>query len=177
VIDPTNGQLWWNETTGGTQPNSYYVGNVLAPLKLAIATAGKRKPQTREYQFNAFTNFRFSGFTEKPWLKPLSVGSAIRWADKSAIGYLAGAPDPDGVIRTLDKTKPVYDKALAHVDFTASYALQLFSSKIRARVQLNIRNVGENTHLQRIGVNPDGSYWNYRIVDPTQYILTTTFDL
>ncbi len=177
VIDPTNGVLWWNEFTGGTQPNSYYVGNVLSPLKLAIATAGKRKPQTREYQFNAFTNFRFSGITEKPWLKPLSVGGAVRWADKSAIGYFGAAPDPDGVIRSLDKNQPIYDKALAHFDFTGSYAFQLFSNKVRGRVQLNIRNIGENTHLQRIGVNPDGTYWNYRIVDPTQYILTTTFDL
>ena len=177
TVDPTNGQLWWNETTGGTQPNSYYVGNVLSPLKLAIATAGKRKPQTREYQFNAFTNFRLRGITETSWLKPLSVGGAVRWADKAAIGYLGSAPDPDGVIRSLDKNQPVYDKALAHFDLTASYELRLFSDKIRAQVQLNVRNLGETTHLQRIGVNPDGTYWNYRIVDPAQYILTTTFSL
>ena len=177
VVDPTNGQLWWNETTGGTQANSYYVGNVLSPLKLAIATAGKRKPQTREYQFNVFTNFRFSGITGNKHLKPLALGGALRWADKAAIGYLGSAPDPDGVIRSLDKTQPIYDKALAHVDLNASYALSLFSNKVRARIQFNIRNFGENTHLQRIGVNPDGNYWNYRIVDPAQYILTTTFDL
>jgi outer membrane receptor protein involved in Fe transport len=176
VVDPTNGQLWWNETTGGTQPNSYYVGNVLSPLKLAIATAGKRKPQTREYQFNAFTNVRLAGFTENRWLKNMAVGGALRWADKSAIGYYGSAPDPDGVIRSLDKTRPIYDKALAHVDLTASYDLRILSNKVRAHVQLNIRNVGENTHLQRIAVNPDGTYWNYRIIDPTQYLLTTTFD-
>lgn len=177
TVDPTNGQLWWNETTGGTQPNSYYVGNVLSPLKLAIATAGKRKPQTREYQFTILSNFRFAGFTENARLKPLTIGGAVRWADKAAIGYLGAAPDADGVIRSLDKTKPIYDKALAHLDLNASYQLKLFSDKVRARVQLNVRNAGENTHLQRIGVNPDGNYWNYRIIDPTQYILTTTFDL
>ena len=177
VVDPTNGQLWWNETTGGTQANSYFVGNVLSPLKLAIATAGKRKPQTREYQFNAFTNFRLAGITENKRLKPLTIGGALRWADKAAIGYYGAAPDADGAIRSLDKNRPIYDKALAHLDLTASYDLRLFSNKVRARVQLNIRNVGESTHLQRIAVNPDGNYWNYRIIDPTQYILTTTFDL
>ncbi|MSU24160.1 MAG: hypothetical protein EXS32_10105 [Opitutus sp.] len=179
AIDPATGkrQLWWNQTVGGNQPNSYFVGNVLSPLKLAIATAGKRKPQTREYQFNAFTNFRFAGITENKRLKPLNVGGALRWADKAAIGYYGAAPDADGAIRSLDKTRPIYDKALAHVDLNASYNLRLFKDKVRARVQLNIRNVGENTHLQRIAVNPDGNYWNYRIIDPTQYILTATFDL
>ena len=179
AIDPATGkrQLWWNQAVGGNQPNSYFVGNVLSPLKLAQATAGKRKPQTREYSFNAFTSFRFAGVTENPRLKPLSVGGALRWADKAAIGYYGAAPDADGAIRSLDKTRPIYDKALAHVDLNASYDLKLFRNKVRTRVQLNIRNVGENTHLQRIAVNPDGNPWNYRIVDPTQYILTTTFDL
>jgi outer membrane receptor protein involved in Fe transport len=178
-IDPATGHrtLWWNETTGGTQPQSYYIGNVLSPLKLAIATAGKRKPQTREYTFNAFSNFQFSGITENRWLRPLGIGGALRWADKAAIGYFGSAPDPDGVIRSLDKTRPIYDKALAHVDLSASYDWRFFSNKVRMHVQLNVRNFGENTHLQRIGVNPDGNYWNYRIIDPTQYILTTTFDL
>jgi hypothetical protein len=177
VVDPITNVLWWNETTGGTQPNSYFVGNVLAPLKLAIATAGKRKPQTREYQFNFVTNFRLAGITENKWLKPLAVGGAVRWADKAAIGYYGAAPDPDGVIRSLDKNRPIFDKALAHLDLNANYYFRMFHDKVRARVQLNVRNFGENTHLQRIGVNPDGNYWNYRIIDPAQYILTTTFDL
>jgi hypothetical protein len=107
----------------------------------------------------------------------VAVGGALRWADKAAIGYLGSAPDSDGVVRSLDPDHPVYDKALTHIDLNASYDLRLFSNKVHARVQLNIRNVGETTHLQRIAVNPDGNYWNYRIIDPAQYILTTTFDL
>jgi len=154
VVDPTNGQLWWNETTGGTQANSYYVGNVLSPLKLAIATAGKRKPQTREYQFNAFTNVRLAGFTDNRWLKNMAVGGAVRWADKSAIGYYGAAPDR--MASSVRSTKPgrFMTRRWAHADLTASYDLRILSNKVRAHVQLNIRNVGENTHLQRIAVNP-----------------------
>ena len=177
VVDPTNGQLWWNETIGGTNPQSYYIGNVLSPLKLAIATQGKRKPQTREYTFNAFTNYRLAGITENRWLKQVSVGGAIRWADKAAIGYFGSAADSDGVVRSLDPSRPIFDHAQLHVDLNASYSMRLFNNKVRARVQLNVRNFMENTPLQRIAVNPDGNYWNYRIVDPAQYLLTTTFDL
>ena len=31
--------------------------------------------------------------------------------------------------------------------------------------------------LQPIAANPDGSIWNYRIIDPRQFILSTSFDL
>ena len=50
-------------------------------------------------------------------------------------------------------------------------------NKVRGRVQLNVRDALENGRLQRIAVNPDGTPWNYRIIDPRQFILTTTFDL
>jgi hypothetical protein len=42
---------------------------------------------------------------------------------------------------------------------------------------LNVRNITESGHLQGVGVNPDGQFWQYRIVDPRQYILSASFDL
>jgi len=44
-------------------------------------------------------------------------------------------------------------------------------------VQLNVRNIFERGRLQAVAVNPDGQPYAYRIIDPRQFILTTTFDL
>ncbi|MEO5960258.1 MAG: hypothetical protein ABIZ49_07845 [Opitutaceae bacterium] len=91
--------------------------------------------------------------------------------------FLAGAPEADGVVRSLDGNRPVFDKATINMDLLGSYDFRFNQNKIRARVQLNVRNALEGGRLQRISVNPDGTPWNYRIIDPRQFILTTTFDL
>jgi outer membrane receptor protein involved in Fe transport len=181
---PAAGELWWtggNGQGGFGTPVNYFTQNVQTPLNLAITTQGKKKPQTREYSFNMLTNFQLAGLgtlaDSHKWLRSMSVGGSYRWASKGAIGYLAGAPDPDGVVRTLDRTKPFFDSPQGNLDLNLSYRTRLFRDKIGARFQLNIRNATENGHLKGVAVNPDGSYYQYRIIDPRQFIFTTTFDL
>jgi hypothetical protein len=179
VKDPT-GALWWTTRLGSDGiPRDYYVGNVESPLNLAITTQGKRKPQTREYTAKATTNFQLAGLgLDNKVLRNMSVGGSARWASKSAIGYLAAPADSDGVIRRLDRDRPVYDKPVTNIDVFFSYnGVRLFNNKVRASFQVNISNVTESGHLQGVAVNPDGKYWNYRIVDPRQFIFTTRFDL
>ncbi len=179
VRDPA-GELWWTTRLGSTGiPRDYYTGNIEAPLNLAITTQGKRKPQTREYTAKGTTSFQLAGLgLENRFLKAMSVGGSARWASKGAIGYLAAPADADGVIRRLDANKPVYDKPVTNVDVFLSYnGLRLFNNRVRASFQLNISNITENGHLQGVAVNPDGRYWNYRIIDPRQFVFTTRFDL
>ncbi len=168
------GVNWWTSRIGsGGVPRDFYTGNVSAPLKLAIANQGKPRSQVREWRFNALTNYQFT----QGKLKNLSIGGAVRWEDKAAIGFRGAAPEADGVIRSLDGDKPLYDKARYYVDLMTGYNLRFHDNKIRARIQLNVRNVFEDGRLQAVAVNPDGSPFAYRIVDPRQFILTTTFDL
>ena len=101
----------------------------------------------------------------------------MRWKDKASIGFRGAAPDVDGIVRSLDGNRPVYDKARAYFDLSASYNLRLFHSKVRTRIQFNVRNVLESGRLQAIAVNPDGQPFANRIIDPRQFILSTTFDL
>lgn len=166
------GVSWWTYNNGGT-PLSFYTGSVAAPLKLATANQGKPRTQVREWRFNVLTKYQFT----QGRLKGFDVGGAVRWEDKASIGFLGAAPDPDGVVRSLDITKPVYDKARYYVDASAGYNLRLFNDKIRAHIQLNVRNVFERGRLQAIAVNPDGTPYAFRIIDPRQVILSTTFDL
>ncbi len=172
------GNLWWTTADGGDVPSTYYFQNVRTPLDLAITTQGKKKPQTREYTFNFITNYRLAGIAgDRKWMRNMDVGGSWRWASKGAIGYLAGVPDSDGVVRRLDANKPVYDEARSSFDLSLSYRTRLFRDRIGARFQLNVRNVTENGSLRGVAVNPDGQYWQYRIIDPRQFILTTTFSL
>ncbi len=82
-----------------------------------------------------------------------------------------------GVVRELDANKPVYDQARLAVDLSASYRRRLFSDRVRAKFRLNVRHVQESGSLQAAGVNPDGRPFAYRINDPRQFILSTTFNL
>jgi hypothetical protein len=177
-----DGSLWWETRQGSNGvPRDYYALNIQTPLNLAITTQGKRKPQTREYTLNFITNYQLAGLTglaeRQTWLKNTAVGGSYRWASRGAIGYLAGVPDSDGVVRVLDRTKPVYDKARGSANVLLTYRTRLFNNRVATRFQLNVNNVTENGRLQPIAVNPDGRPWNYRIIDPRQFIFTTSFDL
>lgn len=170
--------LWWDTAETGDVPSSYYFTNVRTPLDLAITTQGKKKPQTREWTFNGLTNYKLAGIAgDRKWLRNMEVGGAVRWSSKGAIGYLGGLPDADGQVRRLDPNKPVYDKAQTSIDLSASYRFRMFNDRIATRLQLNVRNVTESGSLRGVAVNPDGQYWQYRIIDPRQFILTATFDL
>ena len=154
----------------------WYLANISTTLSQASANAGKPRPQTREWRFAGTTNFRFSGITEHKWLKRLSLGGTVRWEDQAAVGFHGTPPEADGVIRGLDPTRPIHDQARFYTDIVAGYDVRLFH-KLRTRLQLNVRNVFEDGRLQPIAYNPDGEAWNYRIIDPRQFILTATFDL
>lgn len=178
VKDP-NGDLWWTTRLGSNGiPRDYFTGNIEAPLNLAITTQGKRKPQTREYTFRMTTNYQLAGLVpDHKWLKSMAVGGSYRWASKGAIGYLAAPADADGVIRRLDRDRPVFDKPVGNLDLLLSYNTRLFRNKVRTTFQLNVSNVTESGHLQGVAVNPDGKFWQYRIIDPRQFVFTTRFDL
>lgn len=174
---PFDGSAYWNGTyrVANLTPENWYLQNLLAPMKLAVATQGKIRTQHREWAAAVLTNYKFRGSTDNKWLKPLDIGGAVRWNDKAIIGYLGAAPESDGVVRDLDPNKPVYDEARYTFDLSAGYTIRM--RKGSCRLQFNVSNVLEDGRLQAVAVNPDGTPWAFRIVDPRQFILTATFDL
>jgi hypothetical protein len=186
IIDPRVGTPWIDTGYNGDAPNptsgtprTFLTNNVVNPLAIVQATEGKARPQTRKWRFNLNTNYRLAGLTEQKHLKRMSVGGAVRWESKGAIGYY-GVP-VGGVIEAatrLDPDRPIYDKAHAYFDAFATYTTRLFGDKVRARFQLNVRNIQESrAHLQPVGAYPNGQPHTFRIIDPRVFIFTTTFDL
>ncbi|WP_158277640.1 TonB-dependent receptor plug domain-containing protein [Opitutus sp. ER46] len=178
IKDPVSGELWWTTAwSNGTIPRDFYTNNVNANLKLAIALQGKRRTQTREYHLSYLTSFSLAAISENRWIKPIDIGGSVRWEDKASIGYLAGAADSDGIVRQYDPNKPVWQSGNTYCDLWTKYRLNFFRGKVRCTLQLNVNNVFENGRLQAVAINPDGTPWAYRIIDPRQFILSAKFDL
>lgn len=165
-----------NTGVGATQRvQDWFFTNVDAVVRTAKRLEGKATPEQREWRWNAITNYAFT----QGRLKGFGVGGAARWESEAAIGYLGSAPDPDGMIRSLDVNRPVFDDTKMHFDFWLSYTfrgLPWIGDKVRTKVQLNVRDALENGGLEPIAVNPDGRPTAFRIVEPRQWYLTATLD-
>jgi len=152
-----------------------YYDNIVTP-QVAIASdlEGQAAPNQRKWRWSYLTNYQFSSGK----LKGLAIGGNVRWEDKAVIGYY-GRPNTAAGTTDLtlsDVSKPIWDQAKTYVDLSISHTSRLFHDKVRMRVQLNVYNVFENGGLQTVGVNYDGSPYAFRIVDPREFALTTTFD-
>jgi hypothetical protein len=176
IIDPRNNQPWFTQDYGGGSAQAYFTSNVLSPLQVAQAFQGKSRPQIRKYRMNFLTSYRLAGITDQSLVKRFTVGGAVRWEDKGAIGF-RGTQDPPAIVTTLDPNRPVWDKAHAYFDAFVTYRTKLFADKVGLTVQLNARNVTEGGRLQPLQVEADGRVIAYRIIDPRLFILTATFSL
>lgn len=187
--------LWWqilgtpfSTVAGYNATNSAatnFAGNVNAPMAVFRALIGRPRPQLREYSAKFNTKYNLAGFTDQKILKNMSVGGSLRYASKSSIGFYGlGYTDgmdltlPANRILELDPNRPIYSPAETFVDLFASYNVRLYSGKVRAKFQLNVRNVFEDGGtLQATQAFFDGKAATYRIVDPRQFILSATFEL
>ena len=173
------GALWWTSPATNNRPTAEvsYIDGLLSPYLVAAANVGKPRTQVRKYRWAALTNYAFT----EGWLKNFNVGGALRWEDKASIGFGGKPPTTSGsyagAIIELDPNKPYWDRARFYADLSAGYRFRMFGDKVRGRVQLNIRDAFESGRLQKVAVNPNGSAYAVRIIDPRQFILTTTFDL
>ena len=174
---PNAGENWWTTAYSGSTAESFYIGNVSAPYKLATANEGKPRTQVREWHWSALSRLNLSALgTTNDLLNHTSIGGSLRWESKASIGFMGAAPDSDGVIREYDPNRPVYDSPHTYFDLFLTHNVRLFHDRVTARIQFNVKNVFESGRLQPIAVNPDGQPYAYRIIDPRQFILTTTFE-
>ncbi|MEO6246036.1 MAG: hypothetical protein ABIQ12_11450, partial [Opitutaceae bacterium] len=186
IIDPRTGAKWLDTgyagdfpSPGAQTPRNYVNDSITTPLRLDGATQGTARPQIREWRFNLATSYKVAGLSQHRILRNFTVGGGVRWESKGAIGFY-GVPI-NGVIEAaeeLDPKRPIWDKAHAYFDGFVSYQARFYGDKIRARFQLNVRNLQEShARLQAVGAYPNGQGHTFRIVDPRAFVFTTTFDL
>ncbi|HVW22781.1 MAG TPA: TonB-dependent receptor, partial [Opitutaceae bacterium] len=179
IIDQNTGQLWWTHNYGGSQTAEQNYGTfVQAPFSIIQQTQGKSNPQYPAYAANFLTSLRLAQFTANPILSKFTIGGAIRWSSASSIGYY-GLQQLPAVITELDPNKPIWYRPPAGVDAFISYNTRFWGGKVPTRIQLNARDLENNhgTYLQPVAAFPDGTPTAYRLVDPTYWALTVSFDL
>jgi hypothetical protein len=177
IRDERTGERWWTTNYGGSQTAAQnYATFVETPYLVVQQQEGKANPQVRRYNARISTNVQLAGFSDNSIAKRFSVGGAVRWEDKTSIGYY-GLQTYPAVITALDPNRPIWDKARFYLDAFVSYRTRLWADRIPATFRLNVRNLQENGRLQAIGAFPDGTPHSFRIIDPRQFILSATFDL
>ncbi|WP_442887559.1 TonB-dependent receptor plug domain-containing protein [Congregicoccus parvus] len=161
-----------------------FAGNVNAPMAVFRALIGRPRPQVREYSVKFNTKYNLAGISENKILKNMTVGGSLRYSSKGSIGFYGlGYTDgmdltlPANRILELDTNRPIYSPSETYIDLFVSYNTRLFDDKVRARFQLNAKNVGESGgRLQPTSAFFDGRTSTFRIIDPRQFIFSASFE-
>lgn len=153
-------RLW-----GGDTFRTTWETQVLGPYQVLKNQQGSSAPEIPEWRFNMATTYAFN----KGKLSGLYVGGAYRWEDRRILGYKYS-----NTLGTLDIEQPWYGPTEDHFDFWTGYTFK-FLKKYDWRVQLNLRNVGEDAHLVPVTMQPDGSVALSRIAEGMTWQLTNTF--
>ncbi|PTY04801.1 hypothetical protein DB347_19040 [Opitutaceae bacterium EW11] len=155
-------RLWGN---GGQTFNQVWTANIYGPYQNLLAQSGSSAPEIRPWRANVISNYTF----RNGLLKGFNVGVADRWQQGEILGYALNA-----TTQLIDVNRPYRGDSENSVDVWVGYQKKL-SDKLSWRIQLNVRNVGENAHLIPISVQPDGSAGAYRIAEGQAFQLTNTF--
>ncbi len=193
-VDPNNQRRYslsnfWNaygysgnaqieNTNGNTSTQAYFVNTVQSQVSTAKALEGAVSPLERLYHASLLANYKLPNEIFGGRLKGVSIGGSERWESKAAIGFYGKVGDPVAsptVINVSDVTKPIYDHGNYYTDLWLSYSRKIFSDKVGWKLQLNCNNAFESGRLMPTQVNFDGTSWAYRIIDPRQWILQSTF--
>ena len=177
ITDFWNSYGYTSQITGEDprRPNQQaYWDEVIVPqVTLGKDIEGQVSKGQRKYRASLLTNYQF----QEGRLKGFSVGGSMRWEDKAIAGYY-GNPLPGSISGDLalsDVARPIYDSGNTRIDLWGAYSWRLNSGQ-RVKVQLNIVDAFENGRLQTVAFNLNGDPYGYRILDPRQFILTTTVD-
>ncbi|MDQ8202191.1 TonB-dependent receptor plug domain-containing protein [Pelagicoccus sp. SDUM812003] len=158
------GNVWGGFETSKNMFN----GDVWSKYLIQTALEGSPQPEQRRYRFNFVTNYRF----EEGVAKGFNVGGAYRWEDKAIHTYGIYNDETVGWLPNVDD--PIYGPTNEHVDAWIGYSGTM-TEKIDWNVQLNVRNLGENTKLVPIAYQPTGEPAQFRIQTGAEYNLRLKF--
>lgn len=161
----------YTNTASGTL-KGYFMQNIWSAYQLQQALTGTAQPELARWSFRGVTNYTFKSGT----FKGVNVGGGYRWSSKPILGYgIKQITDSTGAPSWItDVAKPLSGKIDEHFDLWVGYEHKL-TEKVNWRLQVNLRNVGENTHLVPVSIEPDGSWGVQRIMTGQMWEVTNRF--
>jgi hypothetical protein len=152
----------------GAYNAKYFWDNyVYNPYLALLADQGQMAPELPPWTFNLITTYNFN----RGPLKGYFIGGGVRMEAGRIEGYHY-APTTG----LLDVTNPWVGPADYFYDLWFGYQHKIFNNKIDWRIQVNLHNVGEKTHLIPASYEPDGTYALERIYDGMSWQITNSFD-
>jgi prepilin-type N-terminal cleavage/methylation domain-containing protein len=149
---------------------TWAVGSIQAPYLFEIANAGKPRAQVREWRWNALTSYDFTQGRLAGW----TVGGAVRWQDKAAVGYPLLLVESEGdTIQVPNLDNPFTTPASWNGDVFASYKLPL-GKRTEWTVRIHLRNYLGDRKFRAEIINPDGSWAAVRIPVQKAFYLSNT---
>jgi hypothetical protein len=138
-----------------------------AGLRRIRAADGTISPEVRKWRFNAVSRYSFDRGPLKDW----SFGGAVRWQDKSAIGYPVMVVDD---IAQYDVTRPYFGPTETNFDAWIGYTRKF--ERFRWRSQFNVRNIGKKNELIPVHAQPDGTVHSHRIGADMTWTFSNTIE-
>lgn len=181
---------------GYSSVSSRYLSNIGSSLAATVARDGAVSQEQRRWRANLVTSYDLADIG-LPVLKRMTVGTAVRWQAKIAIGnpFLTGDRlkqkivdanvgykstseilDTDPIMQSQypDLENPFWGPEELTGDFWIGYKQRL-TKKIDWRLQLNVRNAWGNSKDIPVTANPDGTIAIVRIPNETRWYLSSTF--
>ncbi|MCC5835191.1 MAG: TonB-dependent receptor [Opitutales bacterium] len=125
------------------------------PISVAKAQDGLVTSEQRRYRFSLSSSYRFLQDSPIPaFLGTFTVGGTLRWQDKVGAGFELQTR-PDGSLGQ-DPNAVLYGPSQTFVDVFARSEYNLNSGNVLA-LQVNIRDLTDNSGLVPLFINPDGS--------------------
>lgn len=155
-------RLWWG---GDNTIRRYYEDNIISAVQFQEESIGFQVPELRPWKASVITNYSFTGDKYKGF----NIGGAFRYQDEQILGY--GLKDDNS---GLSVEKPIYGDVESHIDMWIGYEREV-TDKVDWRIQVNVRNVGEDVGLTPISANPNGTIAAQRITEGMAWSVTNTF--
>ncbi|ACB75038.1 TonB-dependent receptor plug domain-containing protein [Opitutus terrae] len=156
-------RLWWG---GDATLREYFNNNIWSAYLFQLETNGRMVAEMSPWRFNSTANYSFDKDSR---FRGVNVGLSYRWQDKRILGYRLNADKSN-----LDINSPIWSETEDYIDMWVGYERKL-TPKIGWRVQLNLRNVGDDARLLPLSVQPDGSPAMFKIQEGMTWSLTNTF--
>jgi hypothetical protein len=151
----------------GSAVGPNWIANVYNPYLVTALAQGQSTPEVAPWRLNLITNYAF----DQGVVKGFFAGGGYRMEAGRILGY---GLDKDAVV---DVSQVLTGPTDHHYDLWLGYNKKFtYNRKIAWRIQLNLRDVGERSHLVAASYEPDGTLALARIQQGMTWQLTNSFD-